>query len=134
MFALKNCYTCNLTSTWEKQLNTNWNTSSAPRPVYSTIFLITPTGLSQWFADNVDNEGNTYFFTWNGVEEEAELLTTDDDDSIRFRWDYYDDDEFFEFRIEQGEITGDTILYITDFAEPNEVDSQKALWILRSRI
>jgi len=91
-------------------------------------FLITPTGLSQWFADNVDNEGNTYFFTWNGVEEEAELLTTDDDDSIRFRWDYYDDDEFFEFRIEQGEITGDTILYITDFAEPNEVDSQKALW------
>ncbi len=91
-------------------------------------FLITPTGLSQWFADQVDNEGNTYFFTWNGVEDQAELISTDDDDYIRFQWDYQDEDEYFEFRIEKGEITGDTILYITDFADPSEVESQKQLW------
>jgi uncharacterized protein YndB with AHSA1/START domain len=91
-------------------------------------FLITPTGLSQWFADQVDNEGNTYFFTWDSVEEQAELISTDDDDFIRFQWDYQDEDEYFEFRIEKGEITGDTILYVTDFADPSEVESQKQLW------
>ena len=91
-------------------------------------FLITPTGLSQWFADQVDNEGNTYFFTWDSVEDQAELISTDDDDFIRFQWDYQDEDEYFEFRIEKGEITGDTILYVTDFADPSEVESQKQLW------
>ena len=91
-------------------------------------FLTTPTGLSQWFADNVDNEGTTFYFTWNGVEDQAELISTDEDDFIRFQWDFQDEDEYFEFRIEKGEITGDTILYITDFAEESEVDSQKQLW------
>ena len=91
-------------------------------------FLITPTGLSQWFADQVDNEGNTYFFTWDSVEDQAELISTDYDDFIRFQWDYQDEDEYFEFRIEKGEITGDTILYVTDFADPSEVESQKQLW------
>jgi uncharacterized protein YndB with AHSA1/START domain len=99
---------------------------SSPSVLYN--FLITPTGLSQWFADTVDNEGNTYYFSWDNVEDEAELISTDDDEFIRFRWDYYEDDEYFEFRIEKSEITGDTILYITDYAEENEVESQKALW------
>jgi uncharacterized protein YndB with AHSA1/START domain len=99
---------------------------SSPNVLYN--FLITPTGLSQWFADEVDNEGNTFYFSWNGVEEEAELISTDDDEYIRFRWSYYEEDEYFEFRIEKSEITGDTILYITDFAEEKEVESQKQLW------
>lgn len=47
---------------------------------------------------------------------------------VRYRWDYYDDDEFFEFRIEQSPITNETILRITDFAEKADIDSSEQLW------
>ncbi len=91
-------------------------------------FLTTPAGLAQWFADTVDNDGPTYYFTWNGEVETAELISTDDDDFIRYRWDYQDKDEYFEFRIEKSEVTGDTILYISDFADDADKEGQKNLW------
>ncbi|MFN3939671.1 MAG: START-like domain-containing protein [Chitinophagales bacterium] len=99
---------------------------SSPLVLYN--FLTTSIGLSQWFADNVDNEDNTYYFTWGKQTDVAELISTEDDEFIRYRWDYQDDTEYFEFRIEKGEITEDTILYITDFADEKDVESQKQLW------
>ncbi len=99
---------------------------SSPMVLYN--FLTSTTGLSQWFADSVDNDGPIFYFTWNGSTEAAEMLSTEDDDFIRYRWEYYNEDQYFEFRIEKTEITGDTILYITDFAEEKEVESQKRLW------
>lgn len=109
-----------------KQFTLEYIIRSSPLVLYN--FLISPTGLQQWFADHVDNDGTTYYFTWNGSTETAELISTEDDDFIRYRWDYYDDDQYLEFRIEKGEITDDTILYITDFAEEKEMDGQKRLW------
>lgn len=99
---------------------------SSPMVLYN--FLITPTGLQQWFAEEVDNQGNTFYFSWNGSTEIAELISTDDDDFIRFRWDYYDEDQYFEFRIDKTEITNETILTVTDFAEDKELENQKRLW------
>ncbi|MBC8047337.1 MAG: ATPase [Fimbriimonadaceae bacterium] len=109
-----------------KQFTLEYMIRSSPLVLYN--FLISPTGLQQWFADEVDNEGNTYFFTWNGSMETAELISTEDDDFIRYRWDYYDKDQYFEFRIDKTEVTDDTILYITDFADEKEMESQKQLW------
>lgn len=99
---------------------------STPLALYN--FLTTATGLSQWFADEVDNEETTYYFTWGRQTDVAELISTDDDDFIRYRWDYQDDDEYFEFRIEKGDITEDTVLYITDIVDEKDVESQKQLW------
>ena len=36
--------------------------------------MSTTAGLSQWFADNVDNNANHYSFTWSGSSDEAELV------------------------------------------------------------
>ena len=36
--------------------------------------------------------------------------------------------EFLEFRIYKSEVTDDTILAITDFAEKNEVQDQTMVW------
>ncbi|HNW00194.1 MAG TPA: START-like domain-containing protein, partial [Chitinophagales bacterium] len=99
---------------------------SSPLVLYNC--LTTATGLQQWFADIVDNDGNTFYFTWNNDTETAELISTEEDDFIRFRWDWQDEGEYFEFRIDKTEITNDTILYITDFAEDRELDAQKRLW------
>ena len=50
---------------------------------------------------------------------------------VRFRWlnDEEDGlDTYFEFRIEVDDLTNDTSIIVTDFAEADEVDESKLLW------
>lgn len=97
-------------------------------PIILYDFLTTATGLQQWFADEVDNEGKVFLFTWQGETETAEMISNEDDDYIRYRWDWQEKDEFFEFRIDKTEITNDTILYVSDFAEERDIENSKRLW------
>ena len=91
-------------------------------------FLSTPVGLQEWFADRVDQRDHKFFFTWNGATEWAEVLENVENEFIRYRWEYYPNDEFFEFSIEQSPVTSETILRITDFAEKSDVKDQEQLW------
>ncbi len=91
-------------------------------------FLATPVGLSEWFADKVDQRDMLFHFNWNGSVDTAELLETVENEYVIYRWDYYNDDEFFEFRIEQSPVTNETILRITDFADKAEIKDQEQLW------
>lgn len=91
-------------------------------------YLGTPVGLQEWFAERVDQRDDSYFFYWNGNADEAALLERFENEYIRFRWDYQEADEFFEFRIEQSPVTSETILKITDFAESSDIRDQERLW------
>ena len=91
-------------------------------------FLSTPAGLGEWFADKVDERDNVFVFSWNGAIEKAEVMDSEIDKFIRFRWLTSAKDEYFEFRIEKTEITNQTILVIRDFAEKAEVKDQSQLW------
>jgi uncharacterized protein YndB with AHSA1/START domain len=92
-------------------------------------FLSTAAGLQEWFADKVDEWEGVYSFTWNGAPpEKAELLDTEEDKLVRFRWLHYDKNEYFEFKIERTEISNQTILTIKDFAEKGEIKDQTQLW------
>ena len=93
--------------------------------------ISTPSGLAEWFADDVNIQNTTYTFFWDGSEEEAEMLNKKRDVFTRFRWltdveegnDYY-----FEFRIKIDEITNEVALIVTDFTEPDEKEEIVALW------
>ncbi len=91
-------------------------------------FLSTPTGLQEWFADKVDYRDGVFYFDWNSSEDSAHLLESEVDKFIRFRWDHYSKDEYFEFRIEKTEISNQTILVIKDFAEKKDIKDQTQLW------
>lgn len=91
-------------------------------------FLSTPVGLQEWFADKVDQRDTTFYFSWNGSVDTAEVVEQAENEFIRYRWDYYTDDEYFEFRIEQSSITNETILKITDFADKIDLKDQERLW------
>ena len=67
-------------------------------------------------------------FIWDGAEEEAKMLTRKSDEFVKFAWEENDDDSFFEMRIIVDEITKDVSLFITDFAEEDEIDEAKMLW------
>ena len=92
-------------------------------------FLSTPSGLQEWFADKVDEWEGIYSFTWSGgTPEKAEILDRETDKFVRYRWINGDKKEYFEFRIAKTEISNQTILVITDFAEKNEIKDQTQLW------
>ena len=91
-------------------------------------FLSTPVGLSEWFADKVDQRDNVFKFSWNGGEDLAHVVDQLENEYIRYRWDYQAKDEFFEFRIEQSPVTNETILTVTDFADKTDIKDQENLW------
>ena len=99
---------------------------SSPQLLFQ--YLATPSGLSEWFADNVNSRGELFTFIWDGSEEVAKLLKRKTDEFVRFAWDMNDDDSYFEMRIIVDEITKDVSLFITDFADEDEVDEAKMLW------
>jgi uncharacterized protein YndB with AHSA1/START domain len=99
---------------------------SSPQLLYQ--YLSTPSGLSEWFADNVNSRGELFRFIWDGTEEEAKLLKRKSDEFVRFSWEENDDGSYFEMRIIVDEITKDVSLFIIDFAEEDEIEESKMLW------
>lgn len=92
--------------------------------------ISTPTGLSEWFADEVDDvRENIFAFTWNKYTSEAEVIGLNPNIYIRFRWlEEEDPTVYFEFRLQKIELTGGLMLEITDFSEPEEKEEAIALW------
>src|SRR5690554_173470 len=87
-------------------------------------YISTPSGLTEWFADNVNSRGEVYTFIWGDSEEKAKLATKKNDERIKFRWLDEEDNEtdyFFELRIILDELTKDVVLLVTDFAEEDEI-------------
>ena len=93
-------------------------------------YISTPSGLSEWFADNVNSRGEIFIFIWNDSEESAKLIRKINNEKIQFQWlDDEDTDYYFELRIQFDEITKDVSLIVTDFAEDEEeVEESKLLW------
>lgn len=92
-------------------------------------YLSSPSNLQEWFADKVNSRGKIFSFIWDGEEEKAELLLKRSDERIKFKWlESEDDDTYFEFRIIVDALTKDVSLFITDFADEDEVEEAKQLW------
>lgn len=99
---------------------------ASPQLLYN--YISTPSGLSEWFADNVNSRGKVFSFFWDGSEEKAELISSKNNVFVKFRWLDNEDDSFFEIKITVDEITKDVSLIITDFADEDEVEESKMLW------
>jgi uncharacterized protein YndB with AHSA1/START domain len=100
---------------------------ASPKMLYK--FLSTPSGLSEWFADNVNSRGKIYSFFWDDSEEVATLVSKKTDKYIRFKWDEdEEEDTYFEFRIDTDDLTNDVSLIIIDFAEEDEIEESRLLW------
>ena len=104
-----------------------YSINSAPKVLFN--MLSTPGGLSEWFADDVNQLGKIYTFIWEGTEQQAEVILKKETRYIRFHWlDDEDDKSYFEFRISQDELTGDVSLLITDFSFDDEKNDSIDLW------
>ena len=103
--------------------------NSSPQLLYQ--YISTPSGLSEWFADNVNSRGEFFTFIWYDSEENARLASKKTGEKVKFKWvdeDNKDTEYFFELRILEDEITKDVSLMIVDFAIEEEVEEASQLW------
>ncbi len=103
-------------------------------PIHATPHMLyqyfgTPSGLSEWFADNVNSRGEIYTFIWDGSEEQARVLQERPEEKIKFKWRGSSvPKSYFEFRLEVDDITKDVSLIVTDFAEEDDIEDSKMFW------
>ncbi len=92
--------------------------------------ISTPSGLSEWFADNVNIKNELYTFYWDGSDETAKLVSKKYGEFVRFHWiDHRDTNTYLEFRIKIDPLTNDVALLITDFGEDEEdIEEMISLW------
>ena len=103
-------------------------------PIHSSINILykrlfTPSGLSEWFADDVHIRNDVYTFFWDGSEQSAKLVKKKENQFVRFHWLDNDDESYFEFAIQIDDLTNDVSLIITDFAQDDqEKEGNALLW------
>ncbi len=113
----------------KKSFSLEYDFHASPQLLFQ--YLSTPSGLSEWFADNVNSRGEQFTFIWDDSEETALLLQKKNNDKVKFQWqndEEDDEDYYFEFKIQVDEITKDVSLIVTDFAEEDELEESKMLW------
>ncbi len=93
--------------------------------------LFTASGLSEWFADDVKINDNTYTFYWEGSEQSAHLIGAKPGKFIRFQWIDEENactDCYFEMSIETNQMTKEITLKIIDFSEEDEMEESILVW------
>lgn len=92
--------------------------------------ISTPSGLSEWFCDDVNVKSNSFIFIWDGSEEKAEIVRKKNNEYIRFKWEEDEDEKsYFELRIKIDDLTKDIALVITDFSDTEEdVEEDELVW------
>jgi uncharacterized protein YndB with AHSA1/START domain len=103
--------------------------NSSPALLYQ--YISTPSGLSEWFSDNVNSRGEYYTFIWDDSEEKARVTAKKTNERIKFKWlddNGADTDYSLELKIVEDEITKDVSLVVSDFAEEDDIKEATLLW------
>lgn len=100
-------------------------------------YINTPSGLSQWFADEVTvDEDQVFTFSWNGEHARAQRVAQRANRMVRFE--FLDDpsDEqplpagkpAVEIKLEENDLTGAVFLSVTDSVSADNEEEYQALW------
>ena len=111
------------------KLNLEYTVNCSPKVLFNR--LSTAAGLTEWFADDVRVKGNFFTFVWGSSNEEAENKMHKENKMVRYEWtdnDLDKDESYFEFVINQDDLTNDVSLTIVDFADEEEVENISDLW------
>lgn len=125
----------------DKPIDPEKKTKAEPKGKYQMEFIIrcpvtllydfisTPSGLQEWFADDVNLKNDVYSFNWDGQVQQAKLLNAKIDNYLRFRWIDKPEGTYVEFRLLQDELTGEVSLVVTDFGDSeDDIITNRRLW------
>lgn len=93
-------------------------------------YLSTASGLSQWFADDVNiTDDKTFVMIWDGEESRAKMVSHRLNSEVRFEFISEDDDpNYLEFEIELNDLTQEVFLRVTDYSEMDDEEELSELW------
>ena len=97
-------------------------------------YISSASGLSQWFADdvNINNEDKVYTIIWDGEENKAKMVSSRSNHHVKFEFldtETEEDDEpnFVEMRLEVNELTQELFLRVTDYSDMDAEEAEE-LW------
>ena len=97
-------------------------------------YLSTATGLSQWFADdvNTDNLNKTLIFLLDGEEKIARIDSLKNNQYVKFTFISDDenkqDEDYIEFRLQINELTQSVFIKIIEYTETDDLDELYQIW------
>jgi uncharacterized protein YndB with AHSA1/START domain len=106
--------------------------NASPRMIYP--YLISPSGLEQWFCDKVFiNEDKLYNFVWDNQNHFAELNSHRTNKSVRFMFldenrKHGSNPSYMDFTIETSELTQEQYLRVIDYSEEEDLEEMEDLW------
>lgn len=113
----------------KKQIRLEYIINCSPKVLFNR--LSSAAGLTEWFADDVHVRGNFFTFIWGETSQSAEKVIHRENKLVRFQWlgdDVDKAESFFEFLINQHDLTNDVSLTIIDFTEDDEEKEAQSLW------
>lgn len=93
--------------------------------------IFTPSGLAEWFAEDVNVKENIYNFHWDGSDEKARLLSLKLGSHIKWQWLTHEEeglDTYFQIEYKVDAMTKALVLSIVDYADEEDYDEIKMLW------
>lgn len=97
-------------------------------------YLSSASGLSQWFADDVNiNEDKIYNFIWDGEDHKAKMISHRTNHYVKFEFvpetdEDKEDPAHFEIRLELNELTQSVYIKIIDYSDMEDVEELTDLW------
>jgi len=97
-------------------------------------YLSTATGLSQWFADdvNINNIDKTLIFLLDGEERIATIDSIKNNRYVKFRFVNEDekpkDNDTLEFRLEINELTQSVFVRVEEYTETDDLEESYQIW------
>jgi uncharacterized protein YndB with AHSA1/START domain len=97
-------------------------------------YIQTASGLSEWFADDVNISPEKVFtFVWDHEEHKAIMTSHRTNHFARFEYlpetkEDEKDPSYFELRLEVNELTQTTFLKVTDYSDFDDMEELQDLW------
>jgi hypothetical protein len=97
-------------------------------------YLETASGLSEWFADNVNiNPEKVFTFEWDQEEHRAKMTGHRVNHFVKFEYlpeskEDEKDPSYFELRLEVNELTQTTFLKVIDYSDFDDLTELDDLW------
>ncbi len=91
-------------------------------------YISTPYNLTTWFADDVQINGDTLTFTWNGSSESVKIDKLVMKKKVVYIWTDRDGEENLSFHIESDDVTGGTMLLVSDYDDDDQIEEANMWW------
>ena len=110
--------------------------NATPNIVYQR--LSTAHGLSEWFADDVNTDGNVFTFVWDDDTKRAEMIEHQRNKMVCFRWldveDNSHDDRYLTFKLDRDEVTNSLSLRVMEDLSHDDEEQNYAMQLWEQQI